>query len=99
VATFLQGRRRFKTHYRKKKRKMAEDHRKLAEEVSQGVLLDDPGFLEEIVERVLQELLEAQMTEHLRAAPYERTENREGRRNGYKPRALSTPNKTGWRVG
>ncbi len=30
---------------------MAEDHRRLAEEVAQGVLLDDPGFLRQIVER------------------------------------------------
>ena len=69
---------------------MAEDHRRLAEEVAQGVLLDDPGFLKEIVERVLQELLEAEMTEHVGAAPYERTAERSGRRNGYKPRTLRT---------
>jgi putative transposase len=69
---------------------MAEDHRRLAEEVAQGILLDDPGFLKEIVERVLQELLEAEMTEHVGAAPYERTEKRTGHRNGYKPRTLRT---------
>jgi transposase-like protein len=51
---------------------MAEDHRRPAEEVLQGFLLDDPGFLKEIVERGLQEMLEAQMTEHIGAAPYER---------------------------
>jgi hypothetical protein len=70
---------------------MAEDHRRLAEEVTQGVLLDDPGFLlRQIVERVLQELLEAEMTEHIGAAPYERSERRTGHRNGHKPRALRT---------
>src|SRR5918995_3292658 len=69
---------------------MAKDHRRLAEEVAQGILLDDPGFLREIVERVLQELLEAEMTQHVGAAPYERTEARKGHRNGYKPRALRT---------
>ena len=69
---------------------MAEDHRRLAEEVVQGVLLDDPAFLHEIVERVLQELLEAEMTEHIGAAPYERSERRTGHRNGYRPRALRT---------
>jgi putative transposase len=69
---------------------MAEDHRRLAEEVAQGILLDDPGFLKEIVERVLQELLEAEMTEHIGAAPYERTVKRTGHRNGYKPRTLRT---------
>jgi transposase-like protein len=46
--------------------------------------------LKEIVERVLQELLETQMTEHIGAAPYERSEYRKGQRNGYKPRTLRT---------
>jgi hypothetical protein len=31
---------------------MTQDHRRLAEEVAQGVLIDDPTFLKEIVERV-----------------------------------------------
>jgi putative transposase len=69
---------------------MADDHRRISEEVAQGILLDDPTFLKEIVERVLQELLEAKMSEHIGAAPYERTGTRTGRRNGYKPRALRT---------
>src|SRR5919107_1886801 len=69
---------------------MAKDHRKLAEEIAQGVLLDDPRFLKGIVERVVQELLEMEMTEHVGAAPYERTENRTGHRNGHKPRTLRT---------
>jgi transposase-like protein len=30
------------------------------------------------------------MTEHIGAAPYERTEDRKGQRNGYKPRTLRT---------
>jgi len=42
---------------------MAKDHRRPAEELAQGILLDEPAFLKEIVERVLQELLEAEMTE------------------------------------
>jgi transposase-like protein len=58
--------------------------------MAQGGLLEDPGFLKEIVERVLQELLEAEMTEHVGAAPYERSENRTGHRNGHKPRTLRT---------
>jgi putative transposase len=70
--------------------KMAEDHRRSAEKVLQGVLLDEPNFLRQILERVLQEMLEAEMTEHIGAAPYERSEKRTGQRNGYKPRALRT---------
>ncbi len=69
---------------------MAEDHRRSVEELTQGILLDDPGFLQEIVERVLQRMLEVQMTDHVGAAPYERTEKRTGHRNGYKPRTLRT---------
>jgi len=70
--------------------RMAKDHRRMAEEVVQETLLDDPGFLKEIVERVLQEVLEAEMTEHIGAALHERTDARKGHRNGHKPRALRT---------
>jgi putative transposase len=70
---------------------MANDHRRISEEAAQAIfLLDEPTFLKEIVERVLQELLEAEMTEHIGAAPYERTQRRTGQRNGYKPRTLRT---------
>ncbi len=69
---------------------MAKDHRRVDAELAQGVLLDDPGFLREIVERVVQELLEAEMTEHVGAAPYERNAARAGHRNGHKPRTLRT---------
>lgn len=69
---------------------MAQDHPKVGEEPVQGVLLNDPGFLKEIVERVLRQVLEAQMTQHLGAAPYQRSESRKGHRNGYKPRTLKT---------
>jgi putative transposase len=69
---------------------MTNAHRRPDMELAQGVLLNDPGFLREIVERVLQELLEAEMTEHIGAAPYERAEGRTGHRNGHKPRTLRT---------
>jgi putative transposase len=69
---------------------MTKDHRRPEARIAQGTLLDDPGFLKEIVERVLKELLEAEMTEHVGAAPYERTENRTGHRNGHKPLTLRT---------
>lgn len=46
---------------------MATDHRRLGVESMQEVLLDDPHFLKEIVERVLQEMLEAEMSDHIGA--------------------------------
>jgi len=52
----------------------------------QGALLDDPDFLKVLVERVVQQMLESEMGEHLRAESYERTDDRRGYRNGYKPR-------------
>jgi putative transposase len=69
---------------------MTQDHRKVDTQLAQGILLDDPSFLKEIVERVIQEMLELQMTEHIGAAPYERSATRTGQRNGHKPRALRT---------
>ncbi len=56
----------------------------------QHILLDDPEFLRKIVERALRQILEADIAEHIGAAPYERTENRKGHRDGYKPRKLKT---------
>ena len=46
---------------------MTTDHRRLDAQTVQGILLDDPDFLHEIVERVLQELLEAEMTQRIGA--------------------------------
>jgi putative transposase len=69
---------------------MAERHRRRDEELVQGALLDDAGFLRGIVEGVLQHLLEAEITEHLGAAPYERADARTGHRNGHKPRKLKS---------
>jgi transposase-like protein len=47
-------------------------------------------FLRGLVERVVQQVLEAEMTSFLGAASYERGPDRRGWRNGYKPRTLKT---------
>jgi len=71
---------------------MANHHRRSDEQIAQQeeALTDDPGFLEEIVRMSLQRFLETEMSEHLGAAPHERTDARRGQRNGYKPRTLRT---------
>ena len=72
---------------------MADHHRRSDEQIAQAeqtLLTDDPSFLEEIVQNALQQILEAEMTQHVGAAPYERTDERRGQRNGYKPRTLRT---------
>lgn len=47
-------------------------------------------FLRELVQRTVQQVLEAEMTSFLGAGTYERTGERRGWRNGYKPRTLKT---------
>lgn len=59
-------------------------------ELVQAALLDDPAFLRELVERTLQAILEEELTAHLGAERYERTDGRRGYRNGSKPRTLTT---------
>ena len=56
----------------------------------QFALLNDPDFLNQIVTRYLQQFLEAEITSFLQAEPYQRTGDRTGYRNGYKPRILKT---------
>ena len=47
-------------------------------------------FLRELVQRTVQQVLEAEMTSFLGAGTYERNGTRRGWRNGYKPRTLKT---------
>ena len=53
-------------------------------------LVDDPDFLRELVRTSLQTILEEELTAHLGATRYERTDERSGDRNGSKPRTLTT---------
>jgi transposase-like protein len=53
-------------------------------------LLEQPAALGKLVETILNQVLEAQMRDHLGADRYERSEEREGYRNGYRERQLST---------
>jgi putative transposase len=53
-------------------------------------LFSGDGQMARLLEQMLTQVLEAQVTEQLQAAPYERTEQRQGYRNGYKPRQLTT---------
>ena len=43
-----------------------------------------------LVEKVLNKVLEAEVTEKLQAGPYERSEDRQGYRNGYRDREMKT---------
>lgn len=53
------------------------------------VLSHDPG-LKVLLEQVLNQVLDAEMTDHIGAEPYERTDERRTYRNGYRPRQLTT---------
>lgn len=53
---------------------------------------DEVRFLfRDLVEKALQELIDAELSEAIGAEPHERTESRTNRRNGARPRVLSTP--------
>lgn len=43
-----------------------------------------------LVEKVLNKVLEAEVAEKLQAGPYERSEERQGYRNGYREREMKT---------
>ena len=53
-------------------------------------LFSGDGQMARLIEQVLNQVLETQVTAQLQAAPYERTDARQGYRNGYKPRHLTT---------
>jgi len=53
-------------------------------------LVNDPSFLRQLVEAALNRFLDAEITEHLQAGPYERSDARTGYRNGYRARQLKT---------
>ena len=61
----------------------------LASDVLQR-LFGENDQLAHLLEAVLNQVLEAQVAEHVQAEPYERTVERRGYRNGYKPRQLTT---------
>jgi len=68
---------------------MAEYEISLSTDQVKGLLTTDDG-LKGLVEAVVNQVLEAQMTEHLSASCYERNSDRKGYRNGYRPRQLYT---------
>jgi putative transposase len=53
-------------------------------------VLEQPAGLVRLVQTILNQVLEAQMSEHVGADRYERSEDREGYRNGYRDRQLAT---------
>ena len=58
-------------------------------EVLHQLFLGDEG-VRKLLESVLNQVLEAQVSEQLKAEPYERTDEREGYRNGYRDREMKT---------
>jgi putative transposase len=58
-------------------------------EVLHQLFLGDEG-VRKLLESVLNQVLEAQVSEQLKAGPYERTDEREGYRNGYRDREMKT---------
>jgi transposase-like protein len=68
---------------------MAQYQLSVDEDQVRGLFTRDDA-LAGLVTSIVQQILEAQVTEQLHAQPYERTDERRGYRNGYKPRQLTT---------
>ena len=69
---------------------MADFHITVNPDMLPNLLTEGGDGLKKLVESVLNQVLEAQMTEHLGARRHERSEDRAGYRNGYRERQLST---------
>jgi len=69
---------------------MAEYDISLTKDQVEGLLINDDG-LKGLVTTVVNQVLEAQMSEHLSAGYYEHSDGRKGYRNGYRPRQLYAP--------
>ena len=52
--------------------------------------VNEHDFLRNLLQTILNQFMEIEITDFLRAAPYERVKERQGHRNGYKPRMLRT---------
>lgn len=68
---------------------MAEIKLNIEADQIQKLLASDRGLVE-LLERALNQVLEAELTEHLGAEPHERTPDRRGQRNGHYTRQLTT---------
>ena len=68
---------------------MAQYEVKIDEQDVASLLFKDEG-LKKLVEAILNQILEAQMTEHVGAETYERSQNRKAYRNGHRVRKLYT---------
>lgn len=69
-------------------RMTADDSR--SSDAKQAFLMDDPDFMQEVVQQFVQKLLEYEMSDYLQAIPYQRTVGRRGYRSGHRPRTLRT---------
>lgn len=71
---------------------MAESHDARLVELVEELGGDDVRFLfRDLVQKALQELIDAELTQAIGAGPHERTETRTNHRNGARSRVLSTP--------
>ncbi|MCY0900524.1 MAG: IS256 family transposase, partial [Firmicutes bacterium] len=68
---------------------MAQYNITLSDEVLKGLFAGDQGVAN-VLEQVLNQVLQAQATEQLNAEPYERSEERQGYRNGTRPHPITT---------
>jgi putative transposase len=78
------------SHPYEREHTMTQEKSRAAHATLKALIADDQNFLRHLVREVMQEILEAEMTDALGAEPGERTEARMGYRAGHYPRTLVT---------
>jgi putative transposase len=58
--------------------------------IMEALISEGPGIFKEVLERMLNRAMEIERSEFLGAGPYERTSERQGHANGYKPKGYHT---------
>jgi len=67
-----------------------ENHCTLPEELLEQIALQGIDFIPDLIKIVVNEAMKAERSQYLGAAPYERSQERRGYANGFKPKTLKT---------
>ena len=67
-----------------------QDHFTLPSELLEQVAEQDLDFLPELIRIMVNTAMKAEREQYLGVGPYERSEKRRGRANGYKPKTVTT---------
>ena len=71
-------------------KKTRQDQFSEAKRLLQGVILNDVELMKELIQETLQRIVDTEFEKYIGVAPYERSDERRGYRNGYRDRNILT---------